>query len=382
MSRNWQASLERWTGAGLVDQAAAARIRAWEAEHGGEVTKSRLALIAFAFGGLLLTAGVLLFVAAHWDRLAPGGRFALVLAMIAVLHAAGAFAARSSAALSATLHAVGTAALGAGIYLSGQIFHMAEHWPGALMLWSLGAAVGVWLSRQWPQVLWLAVLAPAWLAGEWIEAQPPFVAWRGMSPAAVGLFLLACVYIAASPAESQARWRRALAWLGAIALIPVAFYLEAARDWGPFGLPEWERPQIASSVLVIAWTLAIVLPLALAWFLRGRDAVWLLTALAWAIVVTQVDGSSDAGELGLYALFAVGASGIVLWGMKDQQRLAINVGVLGFAVTVLVFYFSSVFDKLGRAFGLIGIGILFIGGGWLLERVRRRLVSRIARSGA
>jgi uncharacterized membrane protein len=381
MSHNWQETLVRWTEAGLVDQAKAARIRAWEAEHSGEEKKSRLALIAFGFGGLLMTAGVLLFVAAHWDRLAPGSRFALALAMIAVLHAAGAFAARSSAGLSATLHAAGTAALGAGIYLSGQIFHMAEHWPGALMLWSFGAAAGVWLLRQWPQVLWLAVLAPAWLWGEWIEAQPPFVAWRGMSPAAVGLFLFACVYLAASPAGSQARWRRALAWLGAVALIPAAFGLDAARGWGDFSLPEWEVPEIAPLALVIAWMLATMAPLVLAWFLRGRDAVWLLAALAWAIVVTMVPASSDAGELGLYALFAIGATGIVLWGMKDQQRLAINVGVLGFAVTVLVFYFSSVFDKLGRAFGLIGIGILFVGGGWLLERMRRRLVGRIAGSG-
>jgi uncharacterized membrane protein len=381
MSRNWQETLARWTEAGLVDQTTVARIRAWEAEHGGEERKSRLALIAFAFGGLLMTAGVLLFVAAHWDRLVPGGRFALVLAMVAILHAAGAFAARSSTALSATLHAAGTAALGAGIYLSGQIFHMAEHWPGALMLWSFGAAVGVWLLRQWPQVLWLAVLAPAWLWGEWIEAQPPFAFWQGASPAAVGLFLLACVYLAASPPESKARWRRALAWLGAITLIPVAFYFDAGRGWESSGLPEWERQQIAPLALGIEWTLAIVLPLALAWLLRGRDAIWLLAALAWAIIVTQVDGSSDASELGLYALFAVGATGIVLWGMKDQQRLAINVGVLGFAVTVLVFYFSSVFDKLGRAFGLIGIGILFIGGGWLLERMRRRLIGRIAGSG-
>ncbi|MGE0029906.1 MAG: DUF2157 domain-containing protein [Steroidobacteraceae bacterium] len=382
MSGGWQAALERWSKAGLLDAAAAARIRAWEEEHGGEAGRSRLALIAFAFGALLLTAGVLLFVAAHWDRLAPGGRFALVLAMIAVLHAGGALAARSSAGLSAALHAAGTGALGAGIFLSGQIFHMAEHWPGALMLWSFGAAVGVWLLRQWPQVLWLAVLAPAWLWGEWVEAQPPFGAWRGTSPAAVGAFLFACVYLAASPSGSDARWRRALAWLGAIALIPAAFCLGAAEGWGRFDLPGWERPQIAPFALVIAWTLATVLPVALAWFLRGRDTAWLLVALAWAIVVTQVNTSSDAGELGLYALLALGASGIVLWGMKDQQRLAINVGVLGFAVAVLSFYFSSVFDKLGRAFGLIGIGILFIGGGWLLERMRRRLVGRIARGGA
>jgi hypothetical protein len=31
-------------------------------------------------------------------------------------------------------------------------------------------------------------------------------------------------------------------------------------------------------------------------------------------------------------------------------------------------------DKLGRSFGLMGLGILFLIGGWALERVRRRLI--------
>ena len=130
--------------------------------------------------------------------MSPGGRFSLVLALIATLHAGGALASRTSPGLSATLHAVGTAAFGAGIYLAGQIFHMAEHWPSALMLWSVGAAVGVVLLRQWPQVLWLAVLAPAWLWGEWTAAQPPHAVWRGLTPVAVGMFLLACAYLMAT----------------------------------------------------------------------------------------------------------------------------------------------------------------------------------------
>jgi hypothetical protein len=79
-------------------------------------------------------------------------------------------------------------------------------------------------------------------------------------------------------------------------------------------------------------------------------------------------------------MLAIGAAGIVLWGLRDQQRLAINVGVLGFALAVLGFYFSSMYDRLGRAVGLIGIGILFIGGGWLLERARRRLIGRMRSS--
>jgi hypothetical protein len=36
-----------------------------------------------------------------------------------------------------------------------------------------------------------------------------------------------------------------------------------------------------------------------------------------------------------------------------------------------------VFDKLGRSASLIGLGVLFLLGGWLLERLRRQLVERI-----
>ena len=373
MSDSWQSALKRWTGAGLIDSATGDRIRAWEEGQSGVTGQGRLTLIVFALGALLLTAGVLLFVAAHWDRLSPSGRFSLALVLIAILHAGGAIASRSSPALASTLHAVGTAALGAGIYLSGQIFHLAEHWPGALMLWSVGAAIGVYLLRDWPQVVWIAVLAPAWLWGEWIEAQPSHAAWRGMTPATIGIVLVACAYLMAKPADSTVRWRRALAWLGAIALIPAGIALAVATDvdWALFGV---QYPEVRGAPRVIAWTLAIVLPLALAWFLRGRGAIWMLAVLAWAVIVSQVSPRTDAGELALYALLAVGSAGVVFWGLKDQQRLAINVGVLAFALTVLVFYFASLYDMLGRAFGLIGIGVLFIGGGWLLERARRRLI--------
>lgn len=380
MSNAWQSALARWTKAGVVDAATAERIRAWESEHGGDAGKSRLALIAFGLGGLLLIAGVMLFVAAHWDDLSPAGRFALVLAMIAAAHVGGAFAAKSSAGLSAALHAVGTGVLGAGIYLAGQVFNMAEHWPGALMLWSFGAAAGVLLLRQWPQVLWLALLAPAWLWGEWLEAQSPHPVEHGLIPAAIGLFLLACAYLAATPPDSNARWRRALAWLGALGLIPSALMLATTGiyDWRWHGEPLGE-PDL--SAVIIAWTLAIALPFAVAVALRGRAAVYLLLALGWAFLVTQLESRPDSGELALYALMAIGAVGIVLWGVKDQQRLAVNVGVLGFALTIIGFYFSNIFGKLDRALGLIGIGVVFLGGGWLLERMRRRLVGRIGRAG-
>jgi len=49
-----------------------------------------------------------------------------------------------------------------------------------------------------------------------------------------------------------------------------------------------------------------------------------------------------------------------------------------FAVAVGWFYFSDIMDKFNRSLGLIGLGILFLAGGWALERMRRSLMARMA----
>jgi uncharacterized membrane protein len=132
----------------------------------------------------------------------------------------------------------------------------------------------------------------------------------------------------------------------------------------------------------MAWSLAIVIPAGVAWVLREREAAWLAGALAWGLALLWVNPRPDSGELLLWILYAIGAVLLVLWGIRDRQRLAVNLGVLAFALSVLGFYFSSLYDKLGRALGLIGIGVVFIGGGWLLERARRRLIGRITKERA
>lgn len=311
----WQSFLERWHAAGLLDAATADRVRAWERTHGEATRRDRLAQIAFGLGGLLLAAGVLLFVAAHWDDLSPALRFALVLLMIALFHGAAAATRARSVALATTLHAVGTAAFGAGVYLAGQIFNMAEHWPGALMLWALGATCALALLRDWPHVLWVAVLVPAWLVGEWIEVHESHYAPWLDAPAAAGCMLLALVYLSARSPGGEATWRTALARLGAVALIPAAIWLGAAaagpddyfRTIAGFTPPETQWT-------VLGWAVALVLPAVAAFFLRGRDALYLAPALLWVGALVGLSSRSDSGELLLHALFALGAIGVVLWG--------------------------------------------------------------------
>jgi uncharacterized membrane protein len=88
----------------------------------------------------------------------------------------------------------------------------------------------------------------------------------------------------------------------------------------------------------------------------------------------------EAPSLLAYVVVAATAMVLVWWGVRERSRAVVNFGIMAFALTVAWFYFSSLMDKLGRSLGLIGLGILFLLGGWLLERFRRRLMEQV-RSG-
>ena len=65
---------------------------------------------------------------------------------------------------------------------------------------------------------------------------------------------------------------------------------------------------------------------------------------------------------------------MIWWGVHKASKALVNLGIVGFAIAVGWFYFSDIFDKVGRSLGLIGLGILFLAGGWALEKARRRLI--------
>jgi len=366
-------AIARWLQAGVIDSATAARLREHESTAAVPAA-GRLAVLAFGFGGLLVAAGVLLFVASHWIDLGPGARLGSVVAMAVLLHVAAGVAARRQPALGTSLHAAGTAALGAGIFLAGQVFHLAVHWPTAFLLWAMGAAVALALLRDWPHTLWVAALVPLWLSAEWLQrAELAQVAYADVAAIAVGFTVLATAYISACARGLEGPWRRALARLGAIILLPSAYALAGAGEMAAEAgrLP---GPGVAPGLV---WSVALLLPLATAVVLRRRDAWPVAVAAGLAYFVTFLDTSQASHKLLSYLAYAAGSIGLILWGLRDGERLRVNLGVLGFALTVLWFYFGSLFDMLGRALGLIGMGILFIGGGWWLERARRTLVRRI-----
>jgi hypothetical protein len=87
-------------------------------------------------------------------------------------------------------------------------------------------------------------------------------------------------------------------------------------------------------------------------------------------------------DVAIYGWCALGAAGMVAWGIYEFRVERINLGMAGFALTIVFFFFSSVMDKLGRSASLMALGVLFVGGGWYWEKLRRRLVAGVVSGGA
>lgn len=361
MRDSWRDFLDLWREAGLIDPAAAARIQEFQERQPVQSPRAWAVWVTLVLGGIALGAGVFLFVASHWDGMAPESRMALVVAMVAGFHGAG-IAFRRSEAFRTLFHSLGTLSVGAAIALTAQIFNIEEHWAAGTLLWALAAAIGWYLLREWPQGLMLALLGPAWLAGEWLKLATPVRGWEG-EVVVLFVFLLALVYISARVADGVLQM--ALHIAGTVAVFPafLALSLEPIRDAG-----RWTGFREA------AWAVALLLPVIIAWRL-GIRPWWVAAAMAvWAACLALL---RDGPALARHGWDAAGCAVYVSWAVRTGSVLRVNLGVIGFAITVLMFYFSSVMDKLGRSLSLITLGVLLLGGGWALDRWRRKLIATI-----
>lgn len=390
MASPWQEPLARWVAAGLIDSSTATAVEEWEASR--QTPRASLSgQLLVALGALLLAAGILLFVAAHWESLSPLWRFSLVLGMVSLLHGLGALLGPGFPAMGTALHAVGSVSFGAGLFLVAQIVHLPIQWPMGLLLWALGAAMGWLLLRQWPQLALLAVLTPAWLVSGWqslwlrsVEPSMALLPLESVIPSA-GLLLLTLVYLAAPQGRTSSLPRRVLLWLGGLALIPnaVGWVTQSSealtvRQALGLGLASGQGAP-ALPLLLLGWILALGLPLLLGWRLRGRRFWPVAVAAVWIVLSLPLSAPATAWT---HAWRLLGAVLVMLWGLMDQRAERINLGTALVAITVIAFSFTEVMSKLDRSMSLILLGGVCLVGGWVLERLRRRMVARLTLGGS
>jgi uncharacterized membrane protein len=401
-----ESQLKRWQSAGVLDADTAARIRVLELQGAAQPAGASvsapspaaasanpaglkwLVVTGLTLGAILLACGVVLFVSSHWNQLSPGERYLLVIAMVAVFHIAGGLTRTSFEGFSIALHAVGTISTGPAIALVGQIFSIQEHWPTAVLLWALAAFAGWALLRDQAQQILVLLLLPAWILSELAFRTGDHV----IGAIYIGrlLFVWAVLYITFFIGSRRKAVQGVLFAVSAIAAVYGIVFMLAG--WASHSS---DQTFLSFGVRVWAWIAIAAVPLLIAAFHGHKGlvpiavAIAFVIALPWCITVktaTIVDADNGGSatltsvtpNLLAHALVAAFAVFLCWWGVRLLSRALVNLGIVGFAAAVLWFYFSDIYSDHERALGLIGLGVLFLAGGWALEKMRRRILARMA----
>lgn len=380
-SKSLSDQLRRWLQAELIDADMAEAIQRWEDSQLNQSKHSSVRhltvpiRLTILLGSLLLAAGLLLFVSAHWDQMPPLWRVSLLLFIVIALHAGGAWFSERFQLMALGLHAVGTMAFGAGVFLCAQIFHLDVLWSfrWGLLLWSFGAAAGWMLLRQWPQLALLLLLLPGWISALIIVEVDRFSSseadWA-VVPIAAGALLTALTYFTAPDRTPLTPARSVLMWIGGLALVPAAVtwaVVATGMDLPALGQPLW--------LSLLVWVVTLGGPVILGWWLRPHRFWPLALAAIWMVLdlVIQVQGFSVLS----FAWWGVGSVGLMLWGSTEARAERVNIGIVLLATTLIGFYFTEVIGRFDRSLSLLGLGMFFLVGGWGLNRLRQALLPNL-----
>jgi hypothetical protein len=414
---------------GVVDAAAAARLRAHYALAAGEAG-SRLGwgMILLATGGAALVGlGIILIFAHNWENWTPEMRVGLSLLPLLAGQGASAWALRGGSRVWSEAAGVFTAiAIGASIALIAQTYQMGGDLPRFLLTWLLLAAPLVYVldASAVASACWLLALGWAMAGAHW---------WWGRSfgdvpdPLRLPLFLI----LFALPLPHLVRHIRLdragarVAWMLRAALIALAigFVYVGHRDHmdalfviyagmaaaaalagqryfagvhGAWGNPLRSIGRFGVFVMALLMThddalrnldwprssimlLPLLLAAGAAWLawqeFRAGDrllapVLGILTPLAWVLPLLADQALAPAVILGhVYALALAGA--LIRTGLSRSQLGMANQGAALIAALILLRFFDSDLSYIVRGVGFIVTGAGFVAATlWLRRHVR------------
>ncbi|MGZ0747886.1 DUF2157 domain-containing protein [Haloparvum sp. AD34] len=400
---------ERWVDAEIIDEATADQIRAHETdreyepeqEHPSDGDESpttvldqdRLVVALSVMGAVLVGAGILLYLAANWDRLSTAARTAVLAGTPLFTAIVGLALARDRVPRVGHAPRVGhgcwflaAAFLGPALFLLADLHALDVDASWLLLAWGLGVLPAGHAFESRPT----AALGLAVLVGAIVDVAT--VATRPFAVAFVGAVVVAAALLVRDRSERLAGVYR----LVGLAVATLALLLVAAQD-GRYGWIEVtaEPTLVASGLVAVAVAVAVSVAASDVVDVPGqatdgdqRAAAMRLDALAVAApvavttaVVAVVRATPPFPELAAFLLVHALVLGlfvaIVVVAAGSGSRALVNLVAVGFLVQVLLILHSTVAEVLSGAVALIAAGLLLLGVGLALERGRRRLLARI-----
>lgn len=345
----------RWAEAGLIGQETAAALTADIERHSGRGIS--LGTVLATMAAILMSAALLIFIAANWDAIPRLVRIGGLFILIAAGYVGGA-ALKSSgrSAAGEALWLIAAAGFGASLALVGQMYHISGDERQAIFTWGVGTAIAALFLRSPVLTIGAVLLATLWMAmmAPWPDRGTLYILflafvllwalsfWTASRPARHLLVAALCLFVILQYLHAQA-----LAAPIALAVAAAALFAFA-----------WIRPDLAER-----WTgLGHALPThALLLFMTGLGII-------------QID-SIDEPELVLLAIIALAAIvGVLLLAGRGSALLrrtayALFAGQLGFLYVVTL---GSMLGTSGFFFTASAVLALLA---LLIARLERRLTT-------
>ena len=349
----------------------------------------RLVVILVTLGAILAGVGIILFVSANWQEIHRPGKIVLLMALVVATYFAGYWLKyeRSFPRTGGALILVGAIAFGAAIFLVGQQYHMPLDDPKLLTWWFVGVIPVAYFTRS-QVILALAILAAlgglGYKASDWLDG----VRSEEYAFLAFYLVLGLLLYGIGSVHYRFERLRLytpryqvfgLIVLLGTLCVLSFqGIYRERALEaWDPLTLPSAFaiafHVTAALAVVCAIWSFTIDANRKhLSCILSGDLAAMVfLVAVGYLALFLPFTTPAPHAIIFNLVLFA-GILGLIFLGYFKGVGYLVNLALVFFGLAVIGRYFDFTWELLPRsAFFVLG-GFLLLGGGMLLERLRRR----------
>jgi len=421
-----QRELPGLVAGGVIDQAAADRLRQHFEAAAPDGGARRIAVVVFGgLGAALIGGGILLLLAHNWDELSRAMRASLMLGLLVAAQGLAGWALLSrhrSVAWSEGTAAFLSVAVGASIALVSQTYHIAGDFQTFLLAWCLLVLPLAFLldSHLTAAIVWLLALQRAWSAG-WGQ---PYDAWFWGLAAAGGLHfvqaasrsgrdwrlpLLAAVATAVlllggtpivetGPTAIRALYlggllgflyavgapvagREPTAWMSTLRAITVpavaAFSLVSTYEL-PWTLSAWapgsiRNPGVLTGVLLGVALGTIALARAGSYLRESRwdDALFAGALIPAGLgVAAALAGHPGVPRLVFNVYLAALGLAMLARGLGEARLGATNVGLILLAGLAVARFFDADLSFIARGVGFILVGLFFLGANVYLVRKR------------
>ncbi|MBP3962172.1 DUF2157 domain-containing protein [Paenibacillus lignilyticus] len=399
MSRKWlQQEGPSWTRQGIITPEQLQRILACYPE------KKRAIGIIPILGSILVGLGILSFVAANWGQIPQLMRLIIIAVIMIGFYGTGEmFRRRDHDKLGAALIGLGLLTFGAGIVLTGQMFHLQAYDVTSFIVWgTIGVLLTYLIKSRYLFLLTLLIFTGL----QWYNSTE----FSHFSYVALAIMMLGLGYYWLKRPNTLLAWCLAASFtIQSILLVTVndwAFSWFFIPIWLLYSLMDWAKerksvypfqaiPLVAAFIhnlfIVLFWNdsndssflkdlsaqplwfglaLAVLFALSVAAKYRNHR---LMSSPDWLLALPFFYLAHGADAAYLIVLFAF--SLYLLWrGYAEEWAVKINLGTLLFLTSTMAAYGKLAWDFMDKSIFFILGGIILLALSWFLNRRKKQFL--------